>query len=233
MGLMPIMWSVGTGADAIEAHRGADGRRAGDFVLASIRPSTCSGSCAPKCLPGLPALLSSSSRNRWRCPADGQAPAEAEELVEAEPHAGAGEGERVLLPGARSRAPEANGPRTDSAAAIVQLGPDCWTSDEGIPVHTRCLVGRLTAKAGLPFCRRLSPRLRPGRGDLLPGLQPEASARVAALPAGRAPPRGAAAGLAGALREASRPAARGGRARAAGVPALRPSRSWFRPALVR
>ena len=67
----------------------------------------------------------------------------------------------------------------------------------------------------------------------MPGLQAEASARLAALPARRAPSRGVAAGLAGALRPAPRPAAGGGRACVAGVPALRPARARLRPALVR
>jgi transposase-like zinc-binding protein len=60
--------------------------------------------------------------------------------------------------------------------------------------------GGLAARAASSLRRRLSPRLRAGRGDQLPGLQAEAAAGVASLAARGAAPRGTAASLAHPLR---------------------------------
>jgi hypothetical protein len=70
------------------------------------------------------------------------------------------------------------------------------------------------------------------RGDQLSGLQAETGPRVAPLPLGGAAPRGAAAGVAGPLRPAARPAAPRGRAGAARVHAVWTRRTWLREALV-
>ena len=81
-------------------------------------------------------------------------------------------------------------------------------------------------------CRRLSPRPGAGRGDQLPGLPAAEASRLASLPARRAPPGGAAAGLAFSLRPPARAAASGRGAGAAGVPALRAARARLRSPVV-
>jgi len=79
----------------------------------------------------------------------------------------------------------------------------------------------------------LSRRQLGWRGDLCAGVPAASGAGVAAVPAGRAAPRGVPARVRGALRQGARPAPSRRRARAARVPHLWPRRAWLRTPLVR
>jgi len=80
--------------------------------------------------------------------------------------------------------------------------------------------------------RALSHRLVGGCGDHLSGLQAETGSGHAALPLGRAAPRGVSARVRGAVRQGARPAASGGRAGAPGLPHMWARRARFRARLV-
>jgi hypothetical protein len=147
---------------------------------------------------------------------------------------------RPRLPGAPHRRPH----RLEPCARVRAVGASRYPSDSPGLELTRgpppAYPGRTLEpssggsgpRAASCCRRRLSPRLRAGRGDHLPDLQAETGARVTTVPSRRAAPRGTAACLARSLRPAAWALASRGRAGAARVHALRPRRTRLRQALV-